>query len=85
MATGSARLHVTQLEFAVGQPDCDGELLLPTQHGCCLLQMSLLSPTALAGGRTTLHWAAHHGMVKVLEEILGKVDASDVDAADELG
>lgn len=47
--------------------------------------MSHLSPHCVAGGRTALHWAAHHGMVKVLEEILAKVDASSVDAADESG
>ncbi len=53
----------------------------------CLMRPALLPavPLCCAGGRTALHWAAHHGMVKVLEELLSKGDASGVDAVDEAG
>lgn len=37
------------------------------------------------GGRTALHWAAHHGMTGVLRRLLAGAGAADIDAEDSAG
>lgn len=43
------------------------------------------TPHHAAGGRSALHWAAHHGFASVLRSLLEQGGAADMDAEDEAG